>query len=131
MQALGYILLFVMVFFIAIQWWMKSKAERVAGQPLPPIDGELTKSLKAHGKALLYFYSPHCGPCKKMTPVIDHLRQTRANVFMIDASTDIETARQFQVMATPTVMLLSNDKIEAVRIGAASESALVALLDRS
>lgn len=28
-------------------------------------------------------------------------------------------------------MLLSNDKIEAVRIGAASESALIALLDRS
>jgi thioredoxin 1 len=128
MQVLGYILLVVLGLFIAMQWWMKSKAEQVVGQPLPKIDGELAERLKERGKALLYFYSPHCGPCRAMTPVIDRLTQTHDNVFKIDVSQDLETARKFQVMATPTLMLLSGGAIASVQLGAASEAKIVALL---
>lgn len=128
MQVLGYIVLVVLGLFVALQWWMKIKAQRVAGQPLPEIDGEMAERLKEHGKALLYFFSPHCGPCRAMTPVIDRLTQIHDNVFKIDISQNMETARKFQVMATPTLMLLSEGKIESVHLGAASEAKITAML---
>lgn len=129
MQAPGYIALAVIVFFVALQWRLRIKAQRVAGQLLPPIDGDLAVALEKRGKVLLYFFSPHCGPCRAMTPVIDRLMQTRDNVFKVDLTRDMDMARKFRVMATPTLMLLSRDKIDSVHLGPASEAKIAKLLD--
>jgi thioredoxin 1 len=128
MQAIAYIVLAALGLFAALQWWLKRKALRLQGQPLPELDAVLAERLKARGKAMLYFYSPNCGPCRAMTPVIERLAKDHDNVFKFDVSKDMATARNFKVLATPTVMVLSTKLIESVTLGAVSEQRLIALL---
>lgn len=128
MQALGYLALIVLGLFLSMQWWMKLKAQRVSGQPLPEIEGEMAERLMKRGKVLIYFFSPRCRPCRAMTPVIDRLSKEHDNVFKIDVSEDVETARKFHVMATPTIMVISPTMIEQVVLGAVPESKLTSLL---
>ena len=128
MQAIGYVALALLGLVAALQWWLRRKARRLQGQPLPELDEVLAQRLKGHDKALLYFFSPTCGACGAMTPVIERLAKDHANVFKIDVSQDMATARSFKVMATPTVMVISTKLIESVTLGAVSEQKLIALL---
>lgn len=130
MDILGYLLVGVIVAFGAMRWFFARQARKAEGQPLPEgLDGRLAASIRERGKALLYFYSPHCGPCRSMTPVIDRLAGERDNVFKFDVGRDMAVARQFQVMATPTVVLASRQGIEKVILGPAGEVQLTRLLD--
>ena len=98
------------------------------GQALPVIPGFISERLSARGKALLYFHSPHCGPCRAMTPEIERLSQQHDNVFIIDLSQDISIAKKFRVMATPTVLILTPQIVESVLLGQIPVSRLQDLL---
>ena len=80
-----------------------------------------------HGR-LLYFYSPSCGPCRSMTPIIDQLAAAHDNVGKIDIQKDPETAREFGIRATPTTVLLQGNVIKQVALGAKTQKQLEKLL---
>lgn len=126
----GYLLVGVFVSFAMMRWWFARQARKAEGQPLPDgLDDALAGAIRSRGKALLYFYSPHCGPCRSMTPVIERFAGRRDNVFRFDVSRDMSVARQFKVMATPTVILATPQGIGKLNLGPASEAQLVGLLD--
>lgn len=77
---------------------------------------------------LVYFYSPHCGPCKQMSPIVDELRGADLPIFKFDLSRDVELARELSVCAVPAVMLIRDDKVVYCRIGKRSKTALLKLL---
>ena len=130
MEILGYLLVGVIVSFGSMRWWFARQARKAEGQPLPEgLEEGLAATIRSRGKALLYFYSPHCGPCRAMTPVIDRLAGVRDNVFKFDVSREMAVARQFSVMATPTVVLATPEGIGKVILGPASEAQLMGLLD--
>lgn len=126
---LGYVLLGVIGGLVAMQWFFARKAARAEGQPLPELSGSIAETLHAHNKSLLYFYSPHCGPCRAMTPIIERMARERSNVLKIDVSQDQQLARQFHVMATPTVIVVTPATIEKVVLGAMTEPRINALLN--
>ena len=114
---------------IGLRWYMVSKARAGEGKPLPVLDGEFGAAIRVQKRSLLYFFSPHCGPCRAMTPVIDRLVAEHNNVFKFDVAGNIDIARRLQVMATPTVMLVTPRVVEKVIIGPLSEARLRALLE--
>jgi thioredoxin 1 len=128
MSLVGYFVLGFLVLLVAAQWRLTRRAQRLKGQALPELDLALAERLKARGKAVLYFFSPGCLPCRAMTPVIDRLAREHDNLFKVDVSRDVETARRFQVTATPTLMVLSTTTIESVTLGTVSESRIRDLL---
>jgi len=77
---------------------------------------------------LLYFYSPACGPCRSMTPLIDRLAREHGNVGKIDVQQDPDTARRFGVRATPTTVLVKGNIVKGVVLGAKSLKQLEKLL---
>jgi thioredoxin 1 len=79
-------------------------------------------------KRLFYFYSPKCGPCRRMTPIIDKLAQQYPTVTKVDVSDEPETASRFGIRATPTTVLVKDNIIEEVMLGARSENQLIQLL---
>lgn len=119
----------VFALIVVAQWRMRARAQRAVGQPVPEVNGAVTEALGRRGKALLYFFSPNCGPCRAMTPVIDRLAQEQDNVFKFDVTRDSDAARAFQVMATPTIVFISRNGIESVHLGALTEKALRRLLE--
>jgi len=80
------------------------------------------------GDRLFYFYSPSCGPCRSMTPIVDKLASQSAAVTKVDISQNPELAGRFGIRATPTTVLVEGDTIKEVRLGAQSQKQLQKLL---
>ncbi len=83
------------------------------------------------GSRLYYFYSPSCGPCRSMTPIVDKLIEGHDAISKVDISRNPELATRFGIRATPTTVLVENNVIKAVRLGAQSHQQLQQLLDKT
>ena len=76
---------------------------------------DLENLLKENQLVLLDFYTPHCGSCKMMSPVIDDLSSTysdRLSVFKIDAEEESDLASKFNIMAVPVIQLYKNGELK-------------------
>jgi thioredoxin 1 len=100
-------------------------ARRMLGRQIPEPSADARS-----GARLYYFWSPHCGMCRGMTPLIDRLRETRSDLVKINVAESPELARGFGVAATPTLVLVRDGMVEKVLLGAQSETRILELLDR-
>lgn len=98
-------------------------SRRKIGQPAPAMPGAPSVE-----KALYYFYSPSCGPCRAMTPVVKAMASEDPRVRAVDVSHDPEVAMRFGVMATPTVVLVAEGRIADVVVGPQGADRLRALI---
>jgi thioredoxin 1 len=71
MEVVLYIILTIVGFFIVLQSfiWLSSILKK--GKSAPELGGEIGTKMEAGKKLLFYFYSPSCGACRTMTPVVD------------------------------------------------------------
>lgn len=70
---------------------------------------------------LVDFYSPTCGPCRAMVPVIDSLARRylgRAIICKLDTSRHQTTAAQYRVRGVPTFLFFKNGQIIDQVVGA-------------
>jgi thioredoxin 1 len=83
------------------------------------------------GDRLIYFYSPKCSPCRSMTPIINQLsEQHPREVFKVDVQQDQESARIFNIRATPTTVLVKDSRVLDVALGAKNQVQLERMLQR-
>jgi thioredoxin 1 len=66
---------------------------------------------------LYYFHSPDCGACKNITPWVNEQQKTQPNVISVDISTNLDTARQYNIRATPTAVFVENNIVTDVQLG--------------
>ncbi len=125
LYALIALVLAVVLFFVGLRVFMVMKIKRQEGKPAPELSGKLGRAARGRGKSMFYFYSPQCGPCKAMTPVVKSLR---GNVFAVDITKDYDTARKFGVMATPTTVLVKHGTVQQILVGPQPAPALKALM---
>jgi thioredoxin 1 len=123
--------LFPLLVGIACAWLLWKQlhprvlARRMLGRQIPepsPAEGS--------GVRLYYFWSPHCGMCRGMTPLIDRLRETRSDLIKVNLAESRELAGSFGIAATPTLVLVRDGVVEKVLLGAQSETRILELLDR-
>ncbi len=126
MNALPYILATLVAAFAIFQMAMVVKAKRMRGRNAPDTSALIPPS---YARQVLYFHSPHCGPCKAMTPVVERLQSRYPNLAKLDVAEHLDLARQFGVTATPTLIRIENGVIRDVLLGAVSEKKLEALLE--
>jgi thioredoxin 1 len=79
---------------------------------------------------LIYFYSNNCPPCKQMTPIIDKLATQYEKIIKVDVSTDLDSARQYKVRATPTLILVKDGVIDDILLGAKKTAQIESLLNK-
>jgi thioredoxin 1 len=104
---------------------MVTKARKQEGKPAPDLGGKAGKWVKKGKTALFYFYSPNCGACKAMTPLVVALSKDKEGVFPIDLSKDMSIARKLGIMATPTTVIIKQGVVEKFLIGPRSKSDLL------
>jgi thiol-disulfide isomerase/thioredoxin len=109
--------------FVLIQIWMFIKSKKLVGMMIPfdKIDSKIIDSLKDK-KGLIYFFSPSCHNCKLQTPIIEKLNSKYESIISIDTSKNLETARAFNVMGTPSIVMFSGNKIIGYYVGVKKES---------
>ena len=80
------------------------------------------------------FWAEWCGPCKKLSPVIDELAEEYDGVVDIrkcDVEENVEVASKFGVMAIPTIVLVKNGKEITRRTGTIKKDQLKSLIEEN
>jgi thioredoxin 1 len=128
MSTILYLVLAFVGFIILMQLIAKISSLLKKGKPAPQVSGALGQKISSGQKVLLYFFSPTCGACKAMTPVIDKMRNENANVYKINVTQKPDISRAFGILGTPATILLENKKISKFVMGAKSESFLRSII---
>ena len=84
--------------------------------------------------ALVDFWSPRCGPCRMLGPVMEDLAvqyEGKALVAKVDVDEEPELARRFGVMNIPTVVFLKQGREFDRKVGAFPPAAFTEVLDKA
>lgn len=120
---------FVLIGLITLmQLFIYFSARRMRGRRLSDMDGLLTPEWLEKERAMLYFSSAYCGPCKSMAPMIEKLSGEYDNLAKFDAHDDVELAKRLGVRAAPTFVQLEKGNVVKVHLGILSESKLRRML---
>jgi thioredoxin 1 len=93
-------------------------------------DATFAESTKT-GTVLVEFWAQWCGPCHMLSPVLDEIDRERDDltVLKINADENTATARDYQVMSLPTMLLFRDGVPIRQIVGARPKSRLLAELD--
>jgi len=129
LETILYIILTIIGFFAAIQIYIYLNSYFKKGKKIESFGGELSKKIQAGKKILLYFYTPTCGACKAMTPVVESMRSENNDVHKINLAKDMQLAQVFGVMGTPATIIVEDVQIKKYILGARSENYLRKLMN--
>jgi thioredoxin 1 len=124
------VLILILAFF-GLQYFMVFKMKLKKGKSAPELSGPYGKAIKNKKTALFYFYSPSCGACKSMTPIVSGYTKNNSRCFKVDISKDMETARAFGVMGTPSTVLVEDGIIKEFIVGPKPASEFTQLLEQT
>lgn len=82
---------------------------------------------------LVDFFSPTCGPCRMLAPVIESIARTYAGrlvVYTLDTSTQQMSAARFQIRGVPTLLFFRDGKVVDQVVGAVPQRELEERIDR-
>jgi thioredoxin 2 len=88
---------------------------------------------QARKPVMVDFYSPTCGPCRMLSPVIDNLAKKftgRVIIAKLDTSRSLNTPSQFQIRGVPTLIFFKNGEKVDQLTGAIPEEVLTQKLNQ-
>ena len=129
MDWFGYLIATFITVFALINFLPLLRARLARGRVVPELDALLTDAQRGKQRLLVYFWSPACGMCRGMTPVIEKLAAERGDVLKVNAAESMALAKHFGVMATPSLALVEQGVLKRLVVGARSESQIRALLE--
>jgi thioredoxin 1 len=84
--------------------------------------------LKSGKTVVVDFWATWCGPCRMVAPVLDEIageNKDKLTVAKLDIDANPETARNFQVMSIPTMIVFQDGKPVKQIVGAKPKAALL------
>ncbi|RLD35540.1 MAG: thioredoxin [Bacteroidetes bacterium] len=123
-----YIVLGFIAAFFLLQFFMGLKMKMKKGKNVPDLVGAHGRMVKSGSKVLMYFYSPNCRACKSLTPILRGLSKKHKNVFSINITKDMDTARKLGILGTPSIVLVEGGIIKEFMAGAIGESQIIDML---
>ncbi len=84
--------------------------------------------LKAEQPVLVDFWAEWCGPCRMIAPIIEDLASEydgKVKVVKLNVDENQETARRFDVMSIPTLIVFKDGQPAKKMIGAKGKGALL------
>ena len=97
------------VLMSVLQLFARWRTRKLVGKEIP----------KKFGKeGILYFYSPGCGVCRRMEPVIEDLsKKIRVKKVDISQREGLQLARSLGVLGTPTTLVFKEGRVKKVFLG--------------
>ncbi len=73
------------------------------------------------------FYAQWCGPCRKLTPVLEQIQneyKELIKIYKINSDDNIEIIKEYGVMGLPTLILFQNGEVKEVMTGMIPKSSI-------
>ena len=88
-------------------------------------------SLLSTGKHIIDFTAVWCGPCKRIAPLFEQLKEENKEIqfHKVDVDEDTETTKHFEIESMPTFVAVMDGK-ELERFSGASEQKLKDLVEK-
>ena len=87
--------------------------------------------MKSDIPVLIDFWTPWCGPCRMMGPIIEQLAEEyegKAKVGKVNVDEEGELSQAFGVMSIPTIVLVKDGKVVKQAVGARPKTEVEAML---
>lgn len=128
---LAVVALFIAAGAAGARWWYQGgqagKVEDVGGR----FDEAVLKSPRP---VLVDFFATWCGPCRRLAPTIEKLRDDyagRVDVVKVDVDRWGELVRRYEIKGYPTVVLFVRGQPQQRLMGASPEAAYRDMLDNT
>ena len=82
--------------------------------------------IESEKTVLLDFWAGWCGPCRMLSPIVDEIAGEREDIKV--AKINVELAAAFQVMSTPTLVVMKDGKIVSKTMGVRPKKQVLSLL---
>ena len=104
-----------------------------SGATVAVTDDSFAEDVLRHERPVLVdFWAAWCGPCKMVAPVLEEIAAEKAEqlvVAKIDVDANPATARDFQVISIPTMILFKGGEAVKRIVGAKGKAALLRELE--
>lgn len=126
-------LLIYAVIGLSVTWalyagYMYVATRSAEGLSAEPLYAEFPQLETQQGRAIVYCYSPHCGPCRPMSKEVDILAAQGNPVFKLDIMQHADVSRALGIRATPTLIVIEDGTVSRMLLGVKNASFMSKLI---
>lgn len=87
--------------------------------------------LQADKPVLVDFWATWCGPCQRLSPLVEQVAQENDNIKVCKIDTDEcpDIAQKYGIMSIPTLMVFKEGDVTATNVGVIPKEKILALVN--
>jgi thioredoxin 1 len=89
--------------------------------------------LQSEKLVVVDFWAPWCGPCRKLTPVLEEIAAEfdgRIKVVKVNTDDNFKTAKEYQISGLPSLLIFKNGEAKEVLVGLMPKSAIESNIEK-
>mgnify|MGYP001331769174 CR=1 FL=1 len=87
-------------------------------------------AVKSNTHVIIQFSADWCGPCKRLTPIVEKFASTREDItaFKVDISEQTDLATKYEVKSIPKLVFFKHGLVNNEKVGLVNEHKLNELI---